>query len=135
MMWGSANMRRVLGLIPLLFALACDGSPVGVNCTDISVVSVSVLVRDAVTGEFLTDSATMIQREGAYVDSVTYNFPPGVALDFGMWVDSAEERPGTYDVSVRRPGYALWQTFDVRVTRDACHVQTVVLEANLLPLP
>ena len=45
---------------------------------------------------------------------------------------AAVDRPGTYSVLVRSPGYSDWLRTTVDVTADACHVRTVTLTARLL---
>ena len=71
----------------------------------------------------------------------------GVALD-GACVDSlhapgdptspaalagAEERPGIHEVHIEAAGYAPWDTADVEVDHDGCHVETAFLTARLVP--
>jgi hypothetical protein len=48
---------------------------------------------------------------------------------------AAGERPGTYSVEVHRSGYRTWIATNVRVGRDACHVRTRTLRADLVLLP
>jgi hypothetical protein len=47
----------------------------------------------------------------------------------------ALERPGTYTVTVDKPGYQQWKQERVRVRDGSCHVQTVTLQANLVRAP
>jgi hypothetical protein len=69
-------------------------------------------------------------REGAYVDSARMYGDVPVET-----VGLAEERAGTYEVSVERTGYRSWHRAGVRVTADECHVRTVSLTARLQRLP
>lgn len=76
---------------------------------------------DARTGEPV-DRFSGYVRDGAHVDSLR---GPGGA---------AGERPGTYSVEVRAPGYAPWDTAGVVVTSDECHVIGKSVRAELVPL-
>jgi hypothetical protein len=50
-------------------------------------------------------------------------------------MSAAFERTGTYDVSVTRKGHRDWTAADVVVTAGVCHVETVTLQAQLVPDP
>ena len=92
----------------------------------------TVAVVDSVTG-VPPASAVLIARSGAFVDSVgpatphpvVQNGPP-VLLLF-----SAGERAGTYDLTVRAPGYRDWTRNGVNVTEDECHVRLTKVTARL----
>lgn len=121
-------------LAPLL-ATACGDSVSGPACTDIARASVAVTVEDSITGAPIASGATLVVRDGAFVDSVS--FPAG-QLNADSWAlatPNSYERPGTYDVTVRRAGYLQWEREDVTVRRATCGVATVVLRARLQPLP
>jgi hypothetical protein len=53
------------------------------------------------------------------------NGPPVLLLS------SAGERAGTYDLTIRSPGYRDWTRTGVEVTKDQCHVRPVTLTARL----
>ena len=44
----------------------------------------------------------------------------------------AYEQAGVYTVTVRADGYAPWSKSGIEVTRDACHVTTVIVHARLV---
>ncbi len=48
---------------------------------------------------------------------------------------AAGERAGTYDVTIRRPGYSSFSQTGVVVTKNECHVNPVRLEARLTRSP
>jgi hypothetical protein len=48
-------------------------------------------------------------------------------------VQSAYERPGLYDVTVRRAGYIDWVRENVQVNEAVCGLHTVDLTARLVP--
>ena len=113
---------------------ACSGSaftgPVG--CTDDFRYGLNVTVVDSVTNA-PPASAVLIARSGAFVDSVgprapmqfVQNGPPVLLLS------SAGERAGTYDLTIRSPGYRDWTRTGVEVTEDECHVRPITLTARL----
>ena len=92
----------------------------------------TVTVVDSVTSA-PPASAVLLARSGAFVDSVgpatpvvgSLNGPPVLVLS------AAGERPGTYDLTVRAPGYRDWTRTGVEVTADECHVHGVPVTARL----
>ncbi|HEU0076182.1 MAG TPA: hypothetical protein VFQ76_00960 [Longimicrobiaceae bacterium] len=113
-----------LALLPLLTACA-DLLPPGDCTTDVKP-AVSVLIRDARSGGDLTGPATAIARDGAFADTAEIG-----AGDSWAWL--ALERPGVYEVTVRRAGYREWTRTGVRARDGECHVRTATLRAELEP--
>lgn len=105
----------------------------GVICTANFVFGLSVAVQDSTTGAPAASGAELIARDGAYAD--TAGFPPGRPDLDAQPLVSAGERPGTYTVTVRKPGFVDWVRSGVVVTADECHVHTVELTARLRPAP
>jgi hypothetical protein len=129
-------MRSVSSLLPACaaaFALtACDRLSLPHACTADFRYGLNVTVVDSLTNT-PPASATLIARAGAYVDSVgprapLPNGPQGPAV---LILSTAGERPGTYDLTVRAPGYRDWTRTGVQVTADECHVHPVALTARL----
>ncbi len=130
--------RRVASLLLAASALAtsaCEGlfQPTTV-CTLGAAPAIRVYVRDAVSGALIPpdEGTTLILRDGAFVDSTSWPrsggpWPDGVPLTSS----GATERPGTYDVTVRHPAYAEWNTTGIRVREGDCGVRTVTLTAHL----
>ena len=52
----------------------------------------------------------------------------------GHRLTGGTERPGTYDVEVRAPGYIPWLMKGVKVEYDGCHVMTAELDARMVHL-
>jgi len=90
--------------------------------------AVAVEVREAGTGVSLAEGARGVLREGAFVDSLRLWKMPAQ-------LGGAFERPGTYSVEVEHAGYVKWQRDGVRARDSSCHVRTVTLRADLVPLP
>src|SRR5258708_18744448 len=105
----------------LLGAVACSGSTSPV-CTLELRPAVAVYVKDFSTNAGIASGASLVVREGSYEDSVAFsNSSPD--LDNSALV-AAGERAGTYQVTVIKPGYAVWLQSNVRVTSNECHVNT-----------
>jgi hypothetical protein len=119
-------MRSIV--VPALAALLAAGCSelIGGDCTTDVRPAVAVQLRDARTGAILAGPATAVARDGAFADSVQVG-----ALDSEAWL--AQERPGVYDVTVRKAGYREWTRTGVRVRDGECHVRTVHLVAELAP--
>jgi hypothetical protein len=78
-------------------------------------------------------SALLIARSGAFVDSVGPE-PSKLSYEGGptyLRLYAAGERTGTYDLTVRAPGYRDWTRTGVRVTGDECHAHPTTLTARL----
>ena len=112
---------------------ACDRASAPTACTPNLEFGLRVTVVDALTNA-PPASATLIARTAMATDSVGPVSPfqpvsPGVVLV----LSAALEREGTYDLTVRSPGYRDWVRTGVRVEMEAnsCHVRTVSITARL----
>lgn len=128
-----SSASRLLCICAGALALgACSNSPaVFPACTEEFRYGLNVTVVDSLTG-IPPSSATLIARDGVYVDSVG----PQTTFIVGtqgpvLLVSAAGEREGTYDLTVRSPGYLAWTRAGVQVTGDDCHVNPVALTARL----
>jgi hypothetical protein len=117
---GVARVAAVASADPRLRAEA----EVTVACTADFRYGLIVQPRDSLTGGALTAPATVVVRGGGFADSV-------LTLGPGEGWSTAGERPGTYRVVVRAPGYAEWARDGVVVGHDGCHVIPVTLVARL----
>ncbi|MEO7217853.1 MAG: hypothetical protein ABI026_06640 [Gemmatimonadaceae bacterium] len=111
----------------LLTAAACSGSsstsPKAACTTDV-VYGISLIIRNAATGTPITDSASVRITDGSYVETYTTVGPTGV-------IQAARERPGTYNISVRKTDFSPFTAGGVVVTSGACHVNNVQVIAAL----
>jgi len=101
----------------------------GGACTEEARPGLSVSVTDSLLGAAEFRELSVVARDGDHRDSVFQSVYPG--SPFNGPVSLAYERAGTYDVTVRAQGYALWAVGGVVVERDACHVVTVPLTARM----
>jgi hypothetical protein len=110
-----------IGLGALALA-GCERASEPVACTPEFRAGVQVNVLDSITGA-PPESASLIVRSGAYVDSVGPEaaFRTETFLSLG----AAGERVGIYNVMVRSPGYLPWTRTGVQVIEEGCHVRTV----------
>jgi hypothetical protein len=121
--WFCAGAAALAGCSPL--------TGIGV-CTDDFRFGLNVTVVDSGTNA-PPASAVLIARSGAFVDSVgpqtpvpmVQNGPPVLLLS------AAGEMPGTYDLTVRSPGYRDWTQAGIRVTANECHVDPKKVTARL----
>ena len=122
----SSSRLTWIGLGALALA-GCDRESLPVVCTPSIEQGLYITVVDSVTGA-PPPSAALIARSGTYVDSVgPYAVQPGSLLI----LTAVPERVGTYDLTVRSPGYLTWTRTGVRITSRECHVRTVYVTARL----
>jgi hypothetical protein len=100
-------------------------------CNALFAYGITLKVQNAATGAPITDSATVVITDGSYVESYDYLGAPGQPTS-GL-LSAAGERAGTYSISIRKTGFAPYDTVGVKVTRDVCLVHPVRVTANLRP--
>jgi hypothetical protein len=122
MNWPSAYIV----LLATVTSAACTDATI---CTTSVEPGVVVEIRDANDDTPLAAGATGRASEGAFSDSLrAYET---TALGTLLSRAGADEREGTYVVEISHPGYATWTQSGVGVTGNACHVETVRLQARL----
>lgn len=128
--YGSGQMTseggRMKSIIPLIIGLAlaaCD--TFGVVCTSDRRPGIAVMVLDSSTSApVVSDSVLVIASEGMYADTARPISDTAEAF-------LAYERAGTYNVQVKANGYQPWESTNIQVSEDACHVERVSLVARL----
>jgi hypothetical protein len=114
-----------------LMLAACGTDPAA--CTLSIEPAITVRALDAGTGQNVTDGAEGTVSDRTYADSLR-----PAELDMAQRVQllrAADERPGTYDVFVERPGYQAVSLSAVEVTAGECHVHTVAVDITMVPIP
>ena len=122
-----SSLSRLTGIAFAALA-GCERASLPSTCTlPVVLFGLHVTVVDSLTNTS-PSSAILIARSGAYVDSVG----PQARNELGwLGLSAAMERSGTYDLTVRAPGYREWTRAGVRVTDDGCHVDPVTVTARL----
>jgi hypothetical protein len=130
MVHGRSFLLVAFSSLPALSA--CSSSKI---CAGIGEYAVTVEIRDSVTGFPAAYRARLVIRSGTYVDGMTDTTPPSdsaTALVLGAGTD----RPGTYEVTVSKSGYATWTRTVVVAPGEGCdEVKGVLLHVLLQPLP
>jgi hypothetical protein len=125
------DRRRLLSIVLLVVvvaASACRGSTEPV-CAGVAVPGLAIEVREAGSALQLRREVTITVAASGFQESVTLT----ETSPTGPW-SAAYERPGTYTVTVRRPGYREWVRSAVVVEREnRCHVRTTSVTAELEP--
>jgi uncharacterized cupin superfamily protein len=118
------SLRRVAPVLALAGALAvaCDDLAGPLVCTAEAVAGITVTLRSVEGGPLLADDA-----QGRAADPAQPEIGERLV---GVW-----EAPGTYVVTVEKPGFMTWVRGDVRVEAGECHVVPVHLDAALTPVP
>jgi len=96
--------------------------PPEIVCTAQVVSGIHLTVMDEL-GQAAAEGTLGIAVEGQFVDTLRV-----ISAEEMQGVD---ERPGTYDITVSKIGYASWSTIGVTVTADECHVIPVRLDVDL----
>jgi hypothetical protein len=103
----------------------------GIACTTHLQAGIVITVLDA-SGAAASCGAQALITEGTY--SETVQLPPMLpGCNDSIALSGAFERPGTYRVTVSKPGYQSVLFSNVVVAADVCHVIPVALTASLTP--
>ncbi|HEU4407484.1 MAG TPA: carboxypeptidase-like regulatory domain-containing protein [Polyangiaceae bacterium] len=98
----------------------------GPSCQDYAVESLNLSVRDE-QGAELCD-AKVVARDGAFERELLSELGPGLCGWGGLL-----ERPGTYELTVSKPGFetAVRRNVVVGMTADRCHVEPTRVDVTL----
>jgi len=91
------------------------------KCNAILLASVQVDVVDSITTAPAAAGATVVLASSSWRDSVTAPIAPDSLLTAHTWHED-QAGPGTYSVTVYRPGYETWMQLGIRVGSSGCHV-------------
>ncbi len=119
-------MRRVFLMGLAFIAAGCEGP---LTCVSVPAAAVTVLVKDSASGVPAASGARLVVRDGSYVDSTSY--PAGHPEIDAIALGAGWNRPGIYEITVRKAGYWDWVRSGVKVTEGRCNVDTARLTARL----
>lgn len=122
-----ASRLRVflLTIVVAPLSLGCGDTLEPTACTEQFEFGLLVDVHEG-TGGPGAQGAIGVAIEGAFADTLQ--------LVDDVRLVGAGERPGTYDVTIQKTGFATWTASNITVTADECHVIPVRLEAVLIPV-
>jgi len=132
-MTGGVSAGRALVWLALLAVPLVSACSLQTDCTQTGVYGIQVAVEDSVSFEPIADSSfgTVVAIDG-YVDTLGLI---ELYIDGRPWrLGGAADRPGTYDVFVRRPRYVDWELREVVVAAGNCGVMPVQLRARMCPV-
>ena len=95
------------------------------SCTTEVLDGMVVEVVSAATGLPVTQGLIGTLVDGSYSESMTV---------VGNGLKGAAERAGNYTLMVRATGFVTWVREGIRVTEDECHVRTVELTVEMVPV-
>ena len=111
--------------VAAVFAHGCS-EPDDVCLTE-PVYGLSLRVRDSLTQARAAAGAYATARDG--ITLVVLYRPPFDSLQF-----TGVQIPGSYDVTVSKPGYRTWYRSDVQIVAGPCFVGGVTIEVLLQPI-
>lgn len=123
-------MKKIIffiAFVPMLWAFQCDDND-DVICTTEAKAGLNIIVKDALSGEFLSEGVTVIAQEGDYSETLQLLTWDNTAVFLGAW-----ERKGTYDIMVTKDGYQTFTSAPITVTADICHVIPVEFTVEMIP--
>lgn len=109
------------------------------ECRVTGVFGLRLIIEDSITNQATGDSALATAADSAagYIDTLRVapgaegRTPEGRARLFIGVVD----RPGTYTVHVRKPGYVDWTATNVQLAEGACGVEPLEMLARMVRAP
>lgn len=119
-------------VILAVFAFACgdeDDYKNGYPCTDEIIFGLKVSIKDAVTGEYVSEGVTVTAVSTDGIAEELDTFTSASSVFYG-----AAETEGTYTITVSKEGYADYTSEPVTVEADRCHVTTEEMTIAFRPL-
>ena len=131
-------MSRFAAIVLSGFAVgvAAGCNLAGIDCPALAAPAILLEVREQGTGFPAAHDARGVVRDGSYQDSlrvVGWEGTPAPATELRL--AAAFDRPGTYDITLEKPGYQTWLRAGVEVGSGRCGTEQVQLAAILVPVP
>ncbi len=122
-----ATVPRRLGFFAVGVTIAACGRDLVVVCAGVGLPAVAVTVLDGQTGAGVAAGASLVLHSAACADSI-------VGVTDNQVLAGCVDYAGTYDVTVRKPGFRTWTQSNV-VVRDTCSLETRRFIVRLDRLP
>lgn len=133
------SRRGIVAAVTAAFPLVLGACSLTTECRVTGVFGLRLIIEDSLTGQATGDSAIATAADSAagYIDTLRVapgsegRTPEGRARLFIGVVD----RPGTYTIHVRKPGYLDWTATGVELAEGACGVEPLEVLARLVDAP
>jgi hypothetical protein len=119
-------MKKLLILLALLPFAACsdDDDANTTACSTEIAVGLRITVTDA--GAAVGEGITVTATDGEYIEELEY-------LENAQVYEGADERAGTYIITITGEGFAPYTSEPITVTENECHVITQEATIDLEP--
>ena len=127
------KMIKSIPIMACITMIACNAEITSegdfIACTTVFAPALKVDVFDKNTGFPGACGVTVMLKDGDFFEKLTH--AAADVCDESFTFSGAGEREGTYDITVTKEGYVDWYQYDVAVSSNLCHVNTVSLQAYL----
>ena len=116
-------------LVSSFTLVGCDDNEEPYSCTNNVAPALTIEIIDKETGDYIACNARAVIEDNGFSEEVT-------SLDYGgcdnsLILQGAYERGGVYNVHIYKEGYLDWSIYNIPVTENKCHVNTVHIIAAL----
>ncbi|WNC69770.1 hypothetical protein RI845_06385 [Thalassotalea nanhaiensis] len=122
-------MKKLIAIITPVFLFSCGGDEDKISCTTSVEPAIEIEVYDSASQLPITCGAKATIQDGTFTQEVENT--PDTDCDDSNMLTAADERAGNYDISISKEGYYEWNTYNVAVSENECHVNTVTIQAYL----
>ncbi len=122
-----AMIKQLLLCATCFLLFGCPQRDDGYACTLELVYGLSITVKDAVSGNVITENITVTAVDGDYSEEL-------MAFPSSSNFAGAGERPGIYLIQVSAEGYEEFTSESISVGSDECHVIPEARTFELQPL-
>ncbi|MEW6999217.1 hypothetical protein AADZ86_16145 [Colwelliaceae bacterium BS250] len=122
-------MKKFIVTIMPIFLFSCGGDADDFFCNDSAEPAIEIEVFDSATQLPISCGAKATIQDGTFTQEIE-NIPDLNCEDTQLLM-GAHERAGNYDITVYKEGYYEWNTYNVKVSENECHVNTVKVQAYL----
>lgn len=129
-----SSVVGILGVAALVAVSACSSdSATSGDCSPEALRPAIIVQVLAASGPAPNDSTKGAVHDGAYIDSLR---PLQLGVGTIQALGAAQNRPGTYTVTIEHAGFEPWERDSVVVQGTPCGIsQSVNIVAALVPLP